>query len=71
VVESSGTAVRRAYRGQHIATVLKVHCLAYAQQHGYEMAATRSANPIMVCVNEHLGFQRRPGEVRLVRSLGG
>ena len=71
VVESSGTAVRREYRGQHVATVLKVHCLAYAQQHGYESAATRSGNPIMVRVNENLGFQRRPGEVRLVRSLGG
>lgn len=70
VVENSGTAVRREWRGHHLATVLKVHCLAYAQQHGYEVAATRSGNPIMVRINENLGFDRLPGEVRLVRSLG-
>ena len=69
VVENSGTAVRQEYRGQHLATVLKVYCLAYAQQHGYQIAATRSGNPIMVRVNENLGFQQLPGEVRLVRSL--
>ena len=69
VVENTGTAIRREYRGQHLATVLKVHCLAYAQQYGYQIAATRSGNPIMVRVNENLGFQRLPGEVRLVRSL--
>ena len=69
VVENSGTAVRREYRGLHLATVLKAHCLAYAQQHGYQIAATRSGNPIMVRVNENLGFQRLPGEVRLVRSF--
>ena len=70
VVENSGTAVRREFRGQHLATVLKLHCLTYAQQHGYQIAATRSGNPVMVRVNENLGFQRLPGEVRLVKSVG-
>ena len=70
VVENSGTAVRREYRGRHLATALKVRCLIYAQQQGYEVAATRSGNPIMVRVNEKLGFQRFPGEVRLVKELG-
>jgi len=71
VVENTGTAIRHAYRGRHLATALKVHCLVFARQHGYETAATRSGNPIMVRVNENLGFQRRPGEVRLVKTLRG
>ncbi len=71
VVENTGTAIRHAYRGRHLATALKVHCLIFAREHGYEIAATRSGNPIMVRVNENLGFQRRPGEVRLVKTLRG
>ncbi len=70
VVENSGTAVRREYRGRHLATVLKLQCLAYAKQQGYRSAATRSANPTMVRINENLGFRRLPGEVRLLKTLG-
>jgi GNAT superfamily N-acetyltransferase len=69
VVESAGTAVRPEYRGRHIATALKVACLAAARQRGFGSAVTRSANPAMVRVNEKLGFQRGPVEVRLVRAM--
>ncbi len=71
VVENTGTAVRHAYRGRHLATALKVHCLTFARQQGYEIAATRSGNPVMVRINENVGFQRWPGEVRLVKFLRG
>lgn len=69
VGESGGTAVHPAYRGRGIATALKVYGIQYARQHGFQTAATRSANPAMVRVNEKLGFQRGRCEVRLVKSL--
>ncbi|MGB9179878.1 MAG: GNAT family N-acetyltransferase, partial [Pyrinomonadaceae bacterium] len=69
VVGSGPTAVRPEYCGQGVATMLKVLALSYARQHGFTVAASRSANPAMIRVNEKLGFERGRGEVRLVRKL--
>jgi GNAT superfamily N-acetyltransferase len=69
VIESGGTAVRPEYRNRGLATTLKICALTYARQHGYTTAATRSANPAMIRVNQKVGFQRGLSEVRLVRVL--
>jgi GNAT superfamily N-acetyltransferase len=63
------TAVRPGYRGRGLATALKVLALTHAQQQGWQTAATRSASPAMIRVNEKLGFQRGRAEVRFVREL--
>lgn len=63
------TAVRPEYRGRGLATALKVLALTHAQQQGWQTAATRSASPAMIHVNEKLGFQRGRAEARLVRRL--
>ncbi len=63
------TAVRLEYRGRGVATALKVLALTYAREQGWNAATTRSANPVMIHVNEKLGFQRGRAEVRLVRRL--
>ncbi|MGH9767222.1 MAG: GNAT family N-acetyltransferase, partial [Blastocatellia bacterium] len=63
------TAVRPEYRGRGVATALKVLALTHARQQGWRTAATRSASPAMIRVNEKLGFQRGRAEVRLVRRL--
>jgi GNAT superfamily N-acetyltransferase len=63
------TAVSPEYRGRGVATALKVLALTHARHQGWRTAATRSANPAMIRVNEKLGFQRGRAEVRLVRRL--
>jgi GNAT superfamily N-acetyltransferase len=63
------TAVRPEYRGRGVATALKVIALTHARQQGWRTASTRSASPVMIRVNEKLGFQRGRAEVRLVRRL--
>jgi GNAT superfamily N-acetyltransferase len=68
-VESTGTAVHPAYRRRGIAGALKICCLLYAQQHGYEQAVARTVNPAMVHINETFGFRRGSTEVRLVKRL--
>jgi mycothiol synthase len=69
VVGSGPTAVRPDFRGRGVATALKFLCLADAQRRGYTVAASRSANPAMIRVNEKLGFRRGRAEVRLVKRL--
>lgn len=69
VAGSGPTAVRPEYRGRGVATMLKVAALSYAQQHGFTVAVSRSANPAMIRVNEKLGFERGRSEVRLVKRL--
>ncbi len=64
-----GTAVRPDYRGQGLATALKVYTIEYAKQHGYATAITCTANPAMVAVNEKLGYQHELTEVRLLKML--
>lgn len=68
-VGAGPTAVRPEYRGRGVATALKVLALTHARQHGWRTASTRSASPVMIRVNEKLGFQRGRAEVRLVRRL--
>lgn len=49
--------------------MLKALCLNYAREQGWRFAATRSANPAMIRVNEKIGFERGRAEVRLVKKL--
>jgi mycothiol synthase len=63
------TAVRPEYRGRGVATALKVLALSYAREQGWQIAATNSASPAMIRVNEKLGFRQGRTEVRLVKSL--
>jgi RimJ/RimL family protein N-acetyltransferase len=71
ITESGGTAIHPEYRNRGLATNLKMCALSYARQHDYTTAATRSANPAMIRVNEKVGFQRGLSEVRFVRVLAG
>jgi GNAT superfamily N-acetyltransferase len=63
-----GTAVRPDFRGQGIATALKVRAIASARDHGDATLATSTGNPAMLRVNERLGFRTTATEVRLIRS---
>lgn len=67
---NAGTAFLGTYRKHHLATALKVCCLAYAKEYGYHLVMTGSANPAMLRINENLGFERHSAEVRLVKQLG-
>ena len=66
-----GTAVRPAYRGQGLATALKVRSIEYAQRHDYRTAITCTANPAMLAVNEKLGYRHELTEVRLIAIVPG
>ncbi len=50
---SPGTAVRPAFRGQGIATALKVRVVVAARQRGVTTLRSSSGNPAMLKVNEH------------------
>lgn len=62
------TGVRLEYRGQGLATALKLHAAAYAKQRGYRRIVTilRKTNSASLRVNVKVGFQptpaRRPNE---------
>lgn len=64
------TAVRREYRRGGIATALKVHIIAFAQQEGVQQIVTTndSQNP-MYQLNLKLGFQPLPSWVRVEKRL--
>ena len=64
-----GTAVEPAFRGQGIATALKVRAVMSARDHGVATLTTHSGNPAMVQVNQRVGFRLVSTEVRLVRML--
>jgi GNAT superfamily N-acetyltransferase len=66
------TGVLRPFRGQGIATALKVRVLEFARNHGYSVVRTfnDSRNGPMLAVNEKLGFRRRVGWIGLERTLG-
>ncbi len=66
-----GTAVEPAFRGQGVATALKVRAIGYAREHGVATMDTNTGNPAMVAVNEKLGFRLASTEVRLVRPVSG
>ena len=60
-----GGAVRR----QGIATALKLRAVVSARDHGVATLTTATGNPVMVRVNQRLGFRLVLAEVRLVRTL--
>ena len=64
-----GTAVDPAFRGQGIATALKLRAVSYARDHGLVTLHTSSGNPVMLRINEQLGFQPVSTEIRLVKTL--
>jgi GNAT superfamily N-acetyltransferase len=66
---SGGTAVRPEYRGLGVATALKACCVAWARDTGVRRMVTSSGNPMMIRVNEKLGFRRTYTEVRLVKQF--
>ncbi len=69
VLASTGTAVTPAYRRQGVATALRVRAVTYARQHGYTALVTHTASPVMLAINESVGFRRESAEVRLVKTL--
>jgi GNAT superfamily N-acetyltransferase len=64
-----GTAVRPQFRNRGIATALKVRTLRYAQQTQVSSAMTCTANPIMLAINEKLGYRRHLVEIRMMKPL--
>jgi GNAT superfamily N-acetyltransferase len=64
-----GTAVDPAFRGQGIATALKLRAVISARDHGVATLHTSTGNPAMLLVNQRLGFILVSTEVRMVRTL--
>jgi mycothiol synthase len=64
-----GTAVRPAFRGQGIATALKVRAITDARDRGVATLRTSTGNPAMLRVNHRLGFRTTSTEIRLIRRL--
>jgi GNAT superfamily N-acetyltransferase len=64
-----GTAVRPEFRNKGIATALKVHSIHYAHQAHITSAMTCTASPIMLAINEKLGYRRELVEIRMMRPL--
>lgn len=69
-LRQSFTGVRREYRRQGIALVLKMRTIEYARQHGYTSIITHSPHPAMIALNEKLGFRRGISAVGLEKRLG-
>jgi GNAT superfamily N-acetyltransferase len=66
---SAGTAVHPDVRRLGVATMLKVHTIAYAQQHHCPILVANTASMPMLALNLRLGFRRERADVRLVRIL--
>ena len=64
-----GTAVDPAFRGQGIATALKLRAVSSARDFGLVTLHTSSGNPAMLRINQRLGFRSVSTEIRLVRTL--
>jgi len=64
-----GTAVRPEFRNRGLATALKVQTIRYAQQTQIAYAMTCTANPIMLAINEKLGYRRQLVEIRMMKPL--
>lgn len=61
VINTGFTAVLRTYRRRGIATALKLHAIAYAQQRGYQSIKTgNEENNPMLAINLTLGFVPQP-----------
>ena len=65
------TGVRREYRRQGVATVMKVRAIEYAREHGYKTVRTfnRPAHSSLLALNEKLGFRRLFSYVTLEKDL--
>jgi GNAT superfamily N-acetyltransferase len=64
-----GTAVDPAFRGQGIATALKLRAVVSARDHGLVTLHTSTGNPAMLRINQQLGFRLVSTEIRLVRTF--
>ena len=65
------TAVQRDYRGQGIATALKLKALTFAKKRGASKVLTDNAttNVEMIAVNEKLGFVKDPAWITLRKVM--
>ena len=65
------TAVKREYRGKHVALALKVRSIQYTKQQGYTHIRTDndSRNAPMIAVNDKLGFERGMASLSLAKIL--
>jgi RimJ/RimL family protein N-acetyltransferase len=72
VAENGLTAVRRAWRGQGIATALKRAQLRWAKNAGFERIQTSNdeANTAMRGINARLGYEPEPASLLLRGPLG-
>lgn len=66
------TGVRRAFRGRHIATALKVQTVTYARQHGVREIRTWNEinNAPMLAINVKFGFVRQPAWITFAKDYG-
>lgn len=69
-LQQGDTGVHTEWRRQGIATLLKLHAIAYAQENGYDSISTYTANPNMLALNERMGFEQEMVEVRMVKEVG-
>ncbi|WP_102127295.1 GNAT family N-acetyltransferase [Deinococcus planocerae] len=67
------TGVTRGWRGQGVATLLKLHAIRAGRALGGTLIRTDNAsdNAPMLAVNGRLGFVRDPASVSYVRTFGG
>jgi RimJ/RimL family protein N-acetyltransferase len=65
------TGVLRAFRGNGVATALKLRGIRYAQEHGNRRlwAVNDSVNVAMLALNQKLGFVRGGANVRYVKRF--
>ncbi|ADV66394.1 GNAT family N-acetyltransferase [Deinococcus maricopensis] len=64
------TGVRRAARGQQVATALKVRAVQYARARGVPKLHTsnESGNAPILAVNDRLGFERGPALINFLKT---
>ncbi len=72
VLQQDDTGVIREYRGQGIATALKLKITEFGQRNGYRTIKTwnDSINAAMLAVNVKLGFKRQVGWIMMEKILG-
>jgi mycothiol synthase len=65
------TAVKRDYRGKHVALALKIRSIAFAKKNGYTLIRTDndSRNAPMLAINNKLGFKRGAASLSLAKVL--